>query len=189
MGIEYIPGRRTPQGGETLYLPLEWGNMRDASENPLSATTYPKVPVYDTAVTGTFDCATQTGTGTTANIWWVVITVPKTYVAASNLTLKIDGEYVFTGDSVAVAITVDVEAFPYDSTNGDFSNTDICATAAQTLTSAFGTKSFTLTGTTITVGTQILLRFTSSIQITSGGGAGTGKNTFNFPRIEYTGKE
>lgn len=189
MGVRNYPTTRSFAATETLYLPLGWGDARDDAENPLTAATFPKVPTYDTATTGSFDCNTQTGTGTTTDVWWLVVILPRTYLAASNVTLKVDDKYTLGGDAVAVAVTVDLEAFPYDSTNGDYSNTDICATDAQAITTSFATDSFTLTGTTLTPGTSILLRFTSSIQITSGGGGGTGANTFNFPRIEFTGRE
>lgn len=187
--IRFIPKSRIGDLTETLILPLPWGDMRDDAENPLTAATFPKIPPYDTQATGSFDCNTQTGTGTTADIWWLLVVLPRTYLAVTDLTVKFDDKYTLGGDAVLVAATLDVEAFPYDSTNGDFSNTDICATAAQSIATSFATDSFTLTGTTLTPLTTILIRFTSSIQITSGGGAGTGVNTFNFPRIEFSGKE
>jgi len=183
--ITFTPWRRKLAGYGTAYLPLPWGDMRDASENPLTAATYPSVIPYDTQATGNPLCELQSNTGTKTNIWWIIVTIPYSYVAASNLTLKFDGSYTLGGDGVLVASTLDVEAFPYDSTNGDFSNADICATVAQSLATSFATKSFTLTGTTVTPGIYILIRFTSVVQITSAGGAGTGRNGFNFPRVEY----
>ncbi len=184
--IKYYPESRATIAAATGYAELDFCAMRDASENPLTASTYPKIPAYDTATTGSFDTATQTNAGTTTNIWWLKWTVPQDYLSASDLTLKIDGKYVLGGDAVMVAATIDAEVFPYDSTNGDYSNTDICATAANTLATSFGTESFTLTGTSVTPGTTLLIRLTSVIQITSAGGAGTGYDTFNFARVEYS---
>lgn len=190
MGIRHIPESRIyGQSGETLVLPLEWGRMYDDAENPLSGSTLPIVPAYDTAVDVDFDCDTQTNDGTKTDIWWTIIVLPTTYVDATSPTVNIDGKYTLGGDAVLVTSTIDVEAFPYDSTNGDYSNTDICATAAQDLATSIATETFTLTGTSLTDGTSILIRFTSVIQITSAGGAGTGMNSFNFARVEYTGKE
>ena len=191
MGVTYIPRSRTYGGfkAETLVLPLSWGNMWDDAEACLAAGTLPIVPAYDTGVADDFHCDTQTNDGTKTDIWWTIIVTPSTYFAATNLTLKVDGMYALGGDAVMVAATLDAEAFPYDSTNGDYSNTDICATAAQDLATSYATESFTLTGTTVTAGLSILIRLTSVIQITSAGGAGTGMNSFNFPRLEFTGKE
>lgn len=190
MTIKHIPGSRVQdQGSESITVILPWGDMRDSAEIPLTSATYPKVPTYDTGVTSGFDLQTQTNAGTTTNIWWLIWLIPATYLAATDLTLKIDGKYTLGGDAVKVASTIDLEAFPYDATNGDYSNTDICATVAQALTTAFATLSFTLTGSAQTPGVSLLLRFTSVIQITSAGGAGTGYDTVNFPRIAFTGVE
>lgn len=185
----YPPSRLMGSGTETLVLPLSWGDMREAAENPLIAATYPGIPTYDTAANLLFALQLRTNTGSHTNLWWLVVVLPRTYLAATDLTLKIDGLYVLGGDGVKVASTIDVEAFPYDSVNGDFSNADICATAATTLTNAVSTLSFTLTGATLTPLTPILIRFTSVINITSAGGAGTGQNSINFPRIEFSGRE
>lgn len=188
-GVTFIPERRRQFGAETIILPLHWSEMWSSGEVPLSGATIPAIPTYDTAVNVYPLCTLQTGTGTSTDIWWGIVLLPITYKAATDLTFKMDGIYVLGGDAVLVAATLDLEAFPYDSTNGDFSNADICATAAQALGLAFATESFTLTGTTLVTGTPILLRFTSVIQITSAGAAGTGRNGFNFPRLEFTGKE
>lgn len=188
MTIRFIPKSRLGDLTETLILPLLWGDMRDDAENPLTAATFPKVPTYDTVVTGSFDCNTQTNTGTTTDVWWLIVTILRTYLSVTDMTLKIDGKYVLGGDSVVVAATIDCEVFPYDSTNGDFSNADICS-AINSLANAFGTESFTLTGTTLTPLIPMLIRFTSVINITSAGGAGTAYNTFNFPRLEFSGRE
>ena len=184
-GVKYWPRSRMYGGvkSETLVLPLSWGAMWDANEAPLATGTYPKIPAYDTAENLSFVCETQSGNGTTTNIWWAIIVLPETYVDATNLILKIDGKYTTTGTA---ACTIDLEAFPYDSTNGDFSNTDICATTVQSLTTSFATESFTLTGTTLTAKDTILLRLTSEV-VESGGG--DVYNSFNFPRVEFTGKE
>lgn len=189
MKISYIPFRRAKvAGSETLILPLLWGDMFTAGEAQLSGATVPDIPAYDTGVAVYPRCSTQTGTGTSTDIWWTIATVPSWYLAATNQTLRVDGIYVLTGDAVLVAATLDAEVFPYDSTNGDFSNTDINATAAQALGLAFATESFTLTGTTLTPGQQLLIRFTSVINITSAGAAGTGRNGFNYPRLAYTAR-
>lgn len=185
MGIHYY-GRNV--GLVTDYLPLQWGDMWTSAELTLGAATNPLIPTYDTAATGDFDCAVQTGAGTLAHVWWTVVRIPGSYVAASNLTLKIDDIYTLGGDAVLVAATIDAEVFNYDSTNGDFSNADICATAAQSIANAYATDSFTLTGTNLTAGGELLVRFTSSIQITSAGAGGTGNNSFNNPRIEYSAR-
>jgi len=189
MGVTMIPPRRVRQGVETIVMPLSWAEMFDSAEAPLSGATVPAIPTYDTAETGYPAGSVQTGTGSSTDVWWTIITLPVTYLDATDLTFKIDGIYVLSGDAVLVAATIDVEAFPYDSANGDFSNADICATAAQNLENSFGTKSFSLTGSGLVAQTPILLRFTSVIDITSAGGAGTGYNGFNFPRLEFTGRE
>jgi len=189
MGVTMIPPRRVRQGLETLLLPLNWAEMFDSAETPLSGATVPAIPTYDTAENVYPLCTQQTGTGSSTDVWWMIVTLPITYLGATNLTFKIDGIYTLGGDAVLVAATIDLEAFPYDSANGDFSNADICATVAQALGSSFGTESFTLTGTGLVAETPILLRFTSVIDITSGGGLGTGQNGFNFPRLEFTGRE
>ncbi len=178
MGLRVVSSARK-------VIDLFWGAMRASTEAPLDSTTAPAVPTYDTAVNIPFRAGIQTGAGTLANIWWAIVVVPEDYVDTANLFLRVDGLYALTGDAVLVAATIDAEVFPYDSVNGDFSNTDICATAAQALATAFATEEFTLTGTSLTRGIPLLIRFTSSIQITSAGGAGTGRNSFAFPRLEY----
>lgn len=188
-GVTFIPPRRRAFGAETITIPLLWGAMFSAGEAPLSGATIPAIPAYDTGVAVYPLCTSQVGTGTSTDIWWTIVTLPTTYLAATNLTFMMDGIYVLGGDAVLVVATLDLEAFPYDSTNGDFSNADICATAAQALGLAFATESFTLTGTSLSAGQPVLLRFTSVIQITSAGGAGTGQNGFNFPRLSFSGKE
>lgn len=188
-GVTFFPARRREMGAETIILPLNWASMFSAGEVPLSGATIPAIPAYDTGVAVYPLCTLQTGTGTSTDIWWTIIILPTIYLDATNLTLMMDGIYVLGGDAVLVAATLDLEAFPYDSVNGDFSNADINATAAQALATAFATESFTLTGTTLTAGQAILLRFTSVINITSAGGAGTGRNGFNFPRLSFSGKE
>lgn len=188
-GVTFIPSRRVQLGAETIVLPLSWGAMFSAGEVPLSGATIPAIPAYDTGVAVYPLCTLQTGTGTSTDLWWTIVILPTTYLAATNLTLMMDGIYVLGGDAVLVAATLDVEAFPYDSVNGDFSNADIVATAAQALGVAFATESFTLTGTSLSAGQPVLLRFTSVINITSAGGAGTGRNGFNFPRLSFSGKE
>ena len=189
MKITYIPFRRAKvAGSETLIHPLQWGDMFTSGEVQLSGATIPDIPTYDTAVAVYPRCGTQTGTGTSTDIWWTIATIPSVYLAASNLTLRMDGIYVLAGDAVLVAATLDAEVFPYDSTNGDFSNADVNATAAQALGLAFATEAFTITGATLTAGQPLLIRFTSVIQITSAGAAGTGRNGFNYPRLAYTGR-
>lgn len=188
-GVTFIPPRRRAFGAETITIPLLWGAMWSAGEVPLSGATIPAIPTYDTAVNVYPLCTQQVGTGSSTDIWWTIVTLPTTYLAATNLTFMMDGIYVLGGDAVLVAATLDLEAFPYDSVNGDFSNADIVATAAQALGLAFATESFTLTGATLTAGIQMLLRFTSVINITSAGAAGTGRNGFNFPRLSFSGKE
>lgn len=187
-GVRFIPRRRAQVGAETIILPLQWASMFTSGEVQLSGATVPAIPTYDTAVNVYPLCTSQVGAGTSADVWWTIAVLPTTYLAAIDLTLSIDGIYVLGGDAVLVAATIDLEAFPYDSTNGDFSNADINATAAQALGVAFATEAFTLTGTNLTAGQPVLLRFTSSIEITSVGGAGTGQNGFNFPRLSYSGK-
>lgn len=180
--------RRQEVGAETLILPLSLGDMFTSGEAQLSGATVPSVPTWDTGATGNPLCGLQTGTGTLANIWWVVVTLPSLYIAATNLTLSIDDIYTLGGDAVIVAATMDAEVFPYDSVNGDFSNTDINATVAQAIATAFATDAFTLTGTNLTANQPLLIRFTSSIQITSAGAAGTGQIGWNFPRLSYSSK-
>lgn len=188
-GVKTWPWRRRQEvGAETLVLPLQWGDMFTSGEVQLSGATIPAIPTYDTAATGYPLCTVQTGTGSSSDIWWIITTLPSLYVAATNLTLSIDDIYLLTGDAVLVAATIDLEAFPYDATNGDFSNTDVVATAAQAIGVAFATDAFTLTGTNLTANQPILLRFTSLINITSAGAAGTGRNGFNFPRLSYSSK-
>lgn len=190
MGITHTPTRRERGAQETLIMPLKWGSMFYSNEAPLSAGTYPKVPAYDTVENADFDCTTQTGTGSLSDIWWTIITLPKRYIDATNLTVKIDSKYTLSGTPTVNASTIDIEAFPYDSTNGDFSNADVCATTAQALAATYATESFTITGTTLTSLTQVLLRFTSAVDITQdGGGTDSILNSFNFPRVEYTGIE
>jgi len=188
-GVLFSPWRRRQKvGAETLILPLLLGDMFTSGEAQLSGATVPSVPTYDTAVALYPLCGVQTGTGTLAEIWWTIVTLPTLYIAATNLTLRIDDIYVLAGDAVIVAATMDLEAFPYDATNGDFSNTDINATVAQAIITTFATDAFTLTGTSLTANQPILLRFTSSIQITSAGGVGTGRIGWNFPRLSYSSK-
>ena len=188
MGVKLYPNSRLVNRIETLILPLDWTSFLSSAEAQLTGATTPSIPTYDTAVAAYILGGSQVGTGTTANIFWVIITLPTVYIPGTNLTVSMDDIYVLAGDAVIVAATLDLEAFPYDSTNGDFSNADINATVAQAIAAAFATDSFTLTGTNLTAEQQILLRFTSSVQITSAGGAGTGRNGFNFPRITYTGR-
>ncbi len=169
---------------KTFEIPIE--AMVDDTEVLIGAATAPKNPTYDTAKTSNFRCDTQTNAGTTANIFWGVIRLPSGYLPGSDISVLLTALTTLGGDAVLVAggTTVDLEAFLYSATAGDYNSADIQATAAIAVTATIGVKTFTITGTTLAAGDSILLRFTSSVQITSAGGAGTGLN--GFANFKYT---
>jgi hypothetical protein len=85
-----------------------------------------------------------------------ILTVPDNYVAGGNLTLSfLAGMGTTAADT---SCTIDVQAYRITASDG-LSSADICATAAQDMNDTdSGTYSFTITGTTLVPGDQILYR-------------------------------
>ena len=105
--------------------------------------------------------AGDTKTDYTRFLW----TAPADYVAASNVTLTIHAR---VSDTVSGAKTLDVEAYKSNKEAGIGS--DICATAAQTLSSsAWANYAFTLTGTTLVAGDVLDIRLTGVLTGTQTG--------------------
>lgn len=173
---------------KVFEIPIE--AFVDDTEVLIGLATAPKNPTYDTAKTSNFTCDTQTNAGTTANIFWGIVRLPSGYLPGSNISVLVTAITTLGGDAVLVAggTTIDLEAFLYSATLGDYDSADIQATAAIAVTAAIGVKTFTITGTTLAAGDSILLRFTSSVQITSAGGAGTGANGFANFKYSCTNK-
>jgi hypothetical protein len=85
-----------------------------------------------------------------------IISVPDNYVAGTDITLAF---LAGMGTSVAdTSCTIDVQAYRITASDG-LSSADICATAAQTMNSTTAAvDAFTITGTTLVPGDQILYR-------------------------------
>jgi hypothetical protein len=97
----------------------------------------------------------------------VLFTLPPEYVAAGDVSVSIRD---VTSDAVS-ASTIDVELFEVD-TAGDI-DSDICATAAQAITSTAGTDTFTITATDLVAGDTLLIRLTTAIVDPAGGTTAT----------------
>ena len=91
--------------------------------------------------------------------------IPADYKAGTDLTVVLRAKTTGLGQ---VANVFDVEAkLVGDATVGS----DICATAAQTVTTAFANYSFTITGTSLAAGDVLQIRIRYNMNDTGGGGA------------------
>lgn len=104
---------------------------------------------------------------TKTDVACVDIVLPDDYKAGQNVTITAYQKITIGGGTLS-AKTLDLEAFLQSDTATQ--GADICATAAQTMTNAGGDVAFTLTGTTLTPGAVITLKFTAVLTETAGSG-------------------
>lgn len=98
-------------------------------------------------------------------------TLPAEYVAGQTVTLRIKAKE--TVGAATVSTTVDVEAFEVAAEAGlGGSPTDLCATAAQDVTTTVGDKDFTITPTDLVAGDELDIEITGVTNDT-GGAVGT----------------
>lgn len=91
-------------------------------------------------------------------------TVPADYEAGGAITFRARA-YIKGAGTIGATKTIDLEA--YKQTDGT-AGADICATAAQDLTTAYANYDFTITPTGITPGDVIMFKLTTAIQETAG---------------------
>ncbi|MDD5543889.1 MAG: hypothetical protein PHX83_12015 [Acidobacteriia bacterium] len=97
--------------------------------------------------------------------------VPECYVAAETITLSVTARYSDTGTGTMSAKSIDCEC--YEIAEAGTAGSDICATAAQTLTTSMAAFSFTITASGVSPGD--LLRFFVRTVLTESGGTGAQK--------------
>ncbi len=86
-------------------------------------------------------------------------TLPPEYVAAETVTLRIAAKE--TVGAATVSTSVDAEVYVTDKVGGlEGSPTDICATAAQDVTTVVGDKDFTITATSLAPGDTLDIEIT-----------------------------
>ena len=102
------------------------------------------------------------------------VTLPDSYVAGETVTLSVSGRFSDTGTGTMSAKSIDVEA--YEVAEAGTAGADICATAAQTLTTSMAAYAFTLTPTALIAGDKI--NIFARIVLTESGGTGAQKAEF-----------
>ncbi len=100
--------------------------------------------------------------------------LPDSYVAGETVTLTLTARFSDSGTGTMSAKSIDVEA--YEIAEAGTVGADICATAAQTLTTSMAQYSFTLTPTNLIAGDRI--NIFSRIVLTESGGSGAQKAEF-----------
>jgi hypothetical protein len=113
--------------------------------------------------------AAQNNTKTNDVFYEVVL--PDDYAAGTNVTCYISSGYSATGGTTITA-TVDLVAGL--GTDLGTAGADICATAAQAITTDIAEKAFTITGTTLTPGARLILKITTSVQEAGNTGTAVG---------------
>lgn len=117
--------------------------------------------------TGTLTMLGSVAQNTTqTNTQWREFVLPPEYRADEDVKLVVHAEY--SGAGTAGTCTVDVEVYEMgdDGTVG----ADLCATAAQSLTNAFGDKTFTITDTSLAPGDRLRVFVRTSVQETADAG-------------------
>lgn len=95
-----------------------------------------------------------------------LFTLPENYTAATNLVLRMHAKV--TGN-LQVSQTIDASVYESDKEGAaGGSPTDLCATAAQALTSSWADYNFTITGTNLVAGDVIDVKVTLAIDDTGG---------------------
>lgn len=104
--------------------------------------------------------AAQNNTKTDKALWEFVL--PDTYVAGQDLTLTVNADY----DGTGVAGTKTIDASVYEQAAVGTGTTDLCATAAQTLTATAASYVFIITGTNLVPGDVVLIVVTVALEET-----------------------
>lgn len=97
--------------------------------------------------------------------------LPRDYQPGQNLTVTVNGKYAVSGGTAGTK-TVDCEVWKIG-TDGAHGS-DICSTAAQTLTTSAADYAFTINGASLSPGDKIGIQLTAVIQETANGGTVTG---------------
>lgn len=126
--------------------------------------------------------AEVTDNETEVSVGYATFRLPPEYVAAADLTFRIPCALIKTAAAVNNGSTIDVEAFLKNGAGGI--GADICATLAQTFAAddTWYDKDFTITGTTLSPGDEVLFKITSSV-VDSEAGAGTLRLTAELPAV------
>ena len=156
-----------------------FGTSGLAGPQRLSLTeTYTSAGVAITATpgSGTFGISLTAGTSlaivtqaansttVTATALWEY-TLPSTYVAGTNITVKVNTNYTLGGGTVG---THTLAMAAYLCADAGTMGSTIIATSAQTVAAAAGDTTFTITGTTLTSGARIVMTGVLVIQDTAG---------------------
>lgn len=113
--------------------------------------------------------AAQNSTKVNNVIYEVVL--PDDYVAGTNVTCSIAAGTGVSGGTT-ITSTVDLVAGLYSDLG--LPGADICATAAQAITTDMAEKAFTITGATLTAGCKLALKVTTSVQEAGNTGTAVG---------------
>ena len=95
--------------------------------------------------------------------------LPPEYIANEDVKINVQAKYDDSSGGTVGAKTIDCEVYELgdDGTGGS----DLCTTAAQTLTTSFADYSFTVTDTALTAGDRLIVYVQTVIEETAGGGA------------------
>jgi len=93
--------------------------------------------------------------------------VPECYVASETITAKVSARYNDAGANTMATKTIDCEA--YEIAQAGTAGSDLCATAAQTITGTMASYSFTITDASISPGDMLRVYFRIVVEGNSGG--------------------
>jgi hypothetical protein len=106
--------------------------------------------------------------------------VPECYVAAETVSLTVTARYSDSGTGTMSAKTIDAEV--YEIAEAGTASSDLCTTAAQTLTTSMAQYTFAITSSAIAAGD--ILRVLLRIVLTESGGSGAQKAEFGGASIK-----
>lgn len=129
--------------------------------------------------TGKFEGEDAHGATKTETLCFDAI-LPPEYVAGETVTLTVTCRYSDSGTGSMSTKTIDAEA--YEIAEAGTAGSDICATAAQNITTSMAQYSFTITPTNLTAGDT--LRVFLRIVLTESGGSGAQRAEFGGATIK-----
>lgn len=100
--------------------------------------------------------------GTIVNLLTALVPIPPEYVADHDVKLVVHAKVNDAGGGTLGTCEVDAEV--YELTDEGAAGADLCATAAQAMTNAFGDKTFTITDTGLVAGDRLLVLVKTSVE-------------------------
>lgn len=124
-----------------------------------------KFGISSTPGTSEFLVTEAANSSTVTDVCQFEVVLPPTYIAGTNITVTVNGNYVLGGGTIG---THTLALAAYLTSTAGTQGANLIGTAAQTVPSSAGNMTFTITGATLSPGSRLMTTQTMVIQDTGG---------------------